>query len=385
MTNHIYLDHAASTPLDPEVFEAMKPFFQTQFGNASSVHHHGRQLRAALETARKEVADLLNCSPAELVFMSGGTEADNHVIKGNVWEEGIKRIITSPLEHHAVLHAAQTAARLGMAELVLLNVDAHGNLDLDQLEHLLKTDRSPTLVSLMHGNNEIGNVLDLQRVGDMCREYGARFHSDTVQSMANMHLNLQELPVDYIVGSAHKFNGPLGVGLLYCRGGKSLPTYICGGAQERNQRAGTENLPGIIGLATALKKTYGHLAEKQAHLADLKAYMWAQLAASFPGIRQNGNPDTALNSVLNVAFPSSEQDGMLLLSLDIQGVSASGGSACTSGSVKGSHVLEAMGHDGTWLQNSIRFSFGPSNTRQEIDTVLEKLRALLPTLAAPIA
>jgi cysteine desulfurase len=376
----VYLDHAASTPLHPAVFEEMMPYLAGHFfGNPSSVHHHGRQLRSAVEKARRTVAELLNCAPGELIFLSGGTEADNFVLKCSVLHGGIRRIITSPLEHHAVLHAAEALHKTHGIELCLLTPDTQGRLSLAELQALLAEKAGmPTLVALMHGNNELGNINPVAEIAALCKEYGATFHCDTVQSVGLQRLDLETFGPDYIVGAAHKFNGPQGIGFLYSKTGKALQPLICGGGQERNQRAGTENVAGIVGLAAALKHTYDHLEQKLAHLAHLKQYMWERLQRSFPGVAQNGDPDNAFPSVLNVSLPLADDEGMLILNLDIHGISASGGSACSSGAVKGSHVLAALGLPPQRALNSVRFSFGETNTVDEVDYVLEKLKLIVP-------
>lgn len=371
----VYLDYAASTPLDEDVFQAMLPYLRDQFGNPSSVHSHGRNLRSAVEQARRTLADLLNCAPAELIFTSGGTEADNAAIKCNALDGNVQRIITSPLEHHAVLHAAETAAQAAGIPLEFIPVNEKGRHDLAALEQLLR-DGPPALVSVMHINNELGNINPIEDIGALCAEYGALFHSDTVQSIGLYQLDLEALPMHFAAASAHKFNGPRGIGFLYAQAGHTTRPLICGGAQERNQRAGTEHVAGIVGMAAALQKTYQNIEAKRHHLTELKNYFWAKLQENFPAIELNGDPANAAPTVLNVAFPGSNPDGMLLMQLDINQISVSGGSACTSGSVKGSHVLQACGLQGDRLQSSIRFSFGPSNTKEELDYVLQKLKEI---------
>jgi len=371
----VYFDNAATTPLDPEVFESMEPFLLHHYGNPSSIHAHGRQVRSAIEQSRRIVADLLNTSPAEIFFTSGGTEADNTAISCSLQSGKIDHIITSRIEHHAVLHTVQYLEQQGTG-VSYVELDRHGNINLDHLQELLKM-RGSSLVSLMHANNEIGNLTDIQRVGDMCREHGAVFHSDTVQAMAHYKHHLQEIDVHCIVGSAHKFHGPKGIGFLYIKADHKIHPFIHGGAQERNMRGGTENVAGIVGLAKALEIAYNKMEEHRRHIQGLKDYMIEQLKEKIPGITFNGlsvYPDKSLYTVLNVSLPPSDDNEMLLFNLDISGISASGGSACTSGSNLGSHVLSVLGADRS--RGSVRFSFSKFNTREEVDYVVEKVADL---------
>jgi cysteine desulfurase len=377
-TQRIYLDHAASTPMNPAVLEAMTPYLLENCGNPSSIHYHGRELRSAVERARRTIADVLNVAPSEIVFTSGGTEADNFALKCACRTHHIERVITSPLEHHAVLHPAQMLAKAGEADLHLVNVHQDGTLDYAHLEELLQDSR-PTLVSLMHGNNETGVLNDLERIGELCAESGALFHSDTVQTIGLRPMEVESMPTHYITAAAHKFNGPRGVGFLYVRSGHALAPHIHGGAQERNQRAGTENVAGIVGMAKALELVHEKLEEKRRLIGEIKTYMAGQLIGAIPGIEFNSPRDGGLESVLNVALPGTEEEGsMLLMNLDIRGISASGGSACTSGSVKGSHVLAAMGLDDRRIANSIRFSFGAETTKSDIDRTVQVLCEIIP-------
>lgn len=386
-TAPIYLDNAATTRLDPEVLDAMLPLMTEQFGNPSSIHSHGRKVRSAIEKARKTVASLLHTSPAEIFFTSGGTEADNTALMGSLETYGITHAISSPLEHHAVLHTLQHAAQRKLIQLDLVNVGPDGTLDLNHLENLLaqgrKTHANGSLVSLMHGNNEIGNLLPLEHVGAMCREYGAVFHSDTVQTMGHYRHDLQKLPVDFIVGAAHKFHGPKGVGFLYANGDTkagrgAIHPFIHGGSQERNQRGGTENVYGIVGLAKALEIAYREMDAHRTHIEGLKRRMIARLRDQLDGVAFNGasaNVENSLYTVLNVSLPSSDISDMLLFNLDIAGISASGGSACSSGSEIGSHVLSALpGLDPN--RGYVRFSFGKYNTAEEIDYAVDTLVGL---------
>lgn len=368
----VYLDNAATTALDPLVLEAMMPYFTTHFGNASSIHGHGRETRSAIEIARKKIADLLNTTAAEIFFTSGGTEADNTAIIGAVENHNIKHIITSKLEHHAVLHTAQYLEKLQRVSVHYVNVNELGIIDVAHLESLLQ-EFPKALVSLMHGNNEIGNMLDLNKVGALCHSYNALFHSDTVQTIGHYPLHLYSLPIDFIAGSAHKFHGPKGIGLLYLKSGSSINPYLHGGAQERNMRGGTENTAAIVGMAKALELSYQRMEEDRVLITALKKYMIGELNG-IPGLLFNGesaNVDTSLMHVLNVSLPPSENNEMLVMNLDIAKISASAGSACTSGTNIGSHVLEAIGAKDDW--GYVRFSFGRNNTKEEIDYCIQTL------------
>jgi cysteine desulfurase len=374
---HVYLDNAATTPMDDRVIEAMLPFMRGHFGNPSSVHSHGREVRTAIEKARKKVAELLQASPSEIFFTSGGTEADNTALVCGIESHGIQHAITSPLEHHAVLHTLEMLAKKGQVQLSLLEVNEKGEIDLAQLEELLKKNPK-SLVSLMQGNNEIGNLNDLERIGQMTQAHGAFFHSDTVQTMGHYSHDLSTLPVDALVAGAHKFHGPKGVGFLYVRKDKKIHPFIHGGAQERNMRGGTENVIGIIGLAKALEISLEALAAHRRHIEKLKGYFIEKLGQEIPGITFNGcsaDLQKSLYTVLSVSLPPSEANrGMLLFHLDLEGISASGGSACSSGASVGSHVMRALQHPAD--RDVVRFSFSRFTTMEEIDYTLEKLKAL---------
>ena len=373
----IYLDNAATTPIDPEVWKEMQPYFEQFTANPSSIHSHGRQAKVIVEKARKTIATLLNASPSEIFFTSGGTEADNTVIQSAVLYGGVKTIITSPLEHHAVLHTAEAWEKLGMVDLKMVKVDANGVIDLADLESLLSNSPN-ALVSLMHGNNEIGNLLDLHAVGNLCEKYGALFHSDTVQTMGHFVHNVQELPVHFLVGAGHKFHGPKGIGFLYAKSGTKFSPLMHGGAQERNQRGGTENVYGMVGIAKALSLAYEKMAGHETHIKELKTYFIQGLQYNFPGIEFNGlsaDLDKSLYTVLNVRFPQIQDGDMLLFKLDIEKISASGGSACSSGTSVGSHVLTALNPNAEGA--AVRFSFSKNNTKAEIDRVLEVLNQII--------
>lgn len=373
----VYFDNAATTAMDDQVIEAMLPFMKSHFGNPSSVHSHGREVRSAIEKSRKKVAELLNASPSEIFFTSGGTEADNTALVCGIDTHEITHAISSPIEHHAVLHTLEVLAQKGKIKLSLLDVDHQGNIDYDQLTTLLKANPK-SLVSLMHANNEIGTLNDLERIGTIAKDYGAFFHSDTVQTMGHYRHDLKNLPVDAIVAGGHKFHGPKGAGFLYVRKDKKIHPFIHGGAQERNMRGGTENVIGIIGVAKALELAYEHMEEHQSQIRSLKARFIEKLRAEIPGVEFNGmseNVDQSLYTVLNVSLPPSESNsGMLLFNLDLAGISASGGSACSSGATVGSHVLRAIGAKAD--RDSVRFSFSRFNSLQEVDYTIERLKEL---------
>jgi len=373
----VYLDNAATTAMDDRVVEAMIPYMKEHYGNPSSVHSHGRQVRSAIEKARKKVAELLNASPAEIFFTSGGTEADNTAIVCGIETHGISHAITSPIEHHAVLHTLEECAKKGKVNLSLVEVNDKGEINLGHLQELLKSHPN-SLVSLMHANNEIGNINDLNSIGNLVKEFGGFFHSDTVQTMGHYVHDLKNLPVDAIVAGGHKFHGPKGSGFLYVKKDRKIHPFIYGGAQERNMRGGTENVIGIVGIAKALELAYEDMEGHQKHIEELKKYFIEMLLTHIPGVEFNGlsgDLDRSLYTVLNVSLPPSEENrGMLLFNLDLQGISASGGSACSSGATVGSHVLRALNHD--YERESVRFSFSRFNTLEEVEFTVEKLKEL---------
>jgi cysteine desulfurase len=372
----IYLDNAATTPLDPEVFEAMKPFMLEDFGNPSSTHGHGRKVRAAIESARKKIAELLNCTPGEIIFTSGGTEADNAILTSAIHTYGIKNVISSPIEHHAVEHTLHVLAKQQGFQLHMVKMDEKGHVDLNDLESLLQQYPN-ALVSLMHANNEIGNLLALEKVGDLSEKYQAYFHSDTVQTIGHYRHDLSKLKVHGITAAAHKFHGPKGVGFMFIRKDKKLQPFVHGGAQERNMRGGTENVYGIIGLAKALEIAYRDMDEHVHHIKELKFRMIERLKEHVPGVSFHGdsdNMDKSLYTVLNVCLPESDENDMMLFNLDLQGISASGGSACSSGATQGSHVLGALYPESK--RGAIRFSFSKYNKPEEIDAAVKALADL---------
>lgn len=372
----IYFDNAATTALDTSVLDAMMPYLTEKFGNPSSIYSYGRESRLAVETARKSVAKLLHAHPAEIFFTSGGTESSNTAITSAVRDLECRHIITSPIEHHATLHTVEHLYHNGEAALSYVKLLPNGHVDLEDLERILASSEEKCLVTLMHANNEIGNMLDLHAVGELCKIYSAIFHSDTVQTVGHYPFDLRNTPVHFITGAGHKFHGPKGVGLLYVNENVKIKPYIHGGSQERNMRAGTENLYGIVGFSKALEQAMTNFEEESAHIQSLKFYMMEQLKKIVKGVGFNGDPiGRSLYTVLSVSFPKTEKSEMLLFNLDINNICASGGSACTSGAEQGSHVIRAINNNPN--QVTVRFSFSKHNTKEEIDMVVEKLKDLI--------
>jgi len=371
---HVYFDNAATTQLDREVIDEMLPFMESHFGNPSAIHFYGRETRAAIEKARKTIAKYLNCTPGEIFFTSGGTEANNMAIRCAVRAYNLKNIITSPIEHHCVQHTVEALAKEGI-NVHYVHVDELGRFDLNHLEELLQSINDRCLVTLMHGNNEIGTMTDLNAVGELVKKHNGIFHSDTVQTMAHFPLDLKNTKVDFVSGAAHKFHGPKGVGFIYIHHDIHIPPLIFGGAQERNMRAGTENVYGIVGLAKAMQIAFDHLEESRAHISAIKNYMIDQLRENFADVEFNGDLQNSLYTVLNASFPLNDKNSLLLFNLDMSGVCASSGSACSSGSNETSHVLTAIKADPNRV--AIRFSFSKYNTREEVDFVISKLKELV--------
>lgn len=368
----VYLDNAATTPMAAEVVDAMCEVLRNKFGNPSSTHSFGRESKALIETARRNIAGHLNCHPAELFFTSGGTEADNLACHIAVQELGVKRIISTSIEHHAVGHTVEMYRDRFNVQLQNLTLDAQGHIDLSELEALLK-EPIPTLVSLMHANNEIATLMPLERVAALCRTHGAYLHSDTVQTMGHYAFDLKALDIDFLACAAHKFHGPKGIGFLYVNKRIKMTPLILGGAQERGFRGGTENISGIVGLSKAFDLAYENLEGHHSHVQGLKTYMMERLKAHFPDVLFHGDtsPEGSLYTVLNVCFPATDKASMLLFTLDLKGVAVSGGSACTSGATKGSHVLEGISAD--MSRPNVRFSFSRYTTKEEIDFALEQV------------
>lgn len=373
----VYLDNAATTPIDDEVLNVMTDTMREFYGNPSSTHLMGRKSKSLIERSRKSVAKHMNCLPSEILFTSGGTEADNMAINCSVNHLGVTHIITSEIEHHAVGHTANHIADGENVKLSYVKLDSKGHIDLVHLEELLSTIKEKTLVSLMYANNEIGNLLPAKEVSKLCRKYNAYFHSDTVQSMAHYAYDLQEFDVDFLTCAAHKFHGPKGVGFLYVKNTIKITPMIFGGAQERNLRGGTENLHGIIGLAKAMDVAYDDLDGHRSHIEGIKAYMIQELKANIDDVQFNGdsdNLDRSLYTVLNVCLPESKNSSMLLFHLDILGICCSGGSACSSGANKGSHVLAGIGANPN--RPAVRFSFSKYTTKEEVDYAVKHLADL---------
>lgn len=372
----IYFDNAATTALDSEVLQVMLPYLTEKFGNPSSIYSYGRETRMAVETARKSVAKLLNAHPAEIFFTGGGTESSNTAIHGAVYDLGCKHIISSVIEHHAVSHTIEHLNNIDAVTVSYVKLLPNGHVDLEDLEKLLAASTEKTLVSLMHANNEIGNILDINAVGELCKLYNAIFHSDTVQTVGHFQIDLRNTPVHFITGAAHKFHGPKGVGLLYINENVRIKPFIHGGSQERNMRAGTENVYGIAGFAKALEMSAATLEEDSAYIGTLKYYMHEQLKKHIPGVGFNGDAmGRSLYTVLSASFPKTEKSEMILFNMDINNICASGGSACTSGADQGSHVIRAINNNPN--QITVRFSFCKHNTKAEVDTVVEKLKELV--------
>ncbi len=362
--------------MDPHVLEAMMPYLTSHFGNPSSIYSYGRESRMAIENARKSVAKILGAHPAEIFFTSGGTESSNTAILAAVRDLGCKHIITSQIEHHATLHTVEYLQDCGEVVLSYVKLLSDGHIDLDDLEKRLSESKEKCLVTLLHANNEIGNMLDIDAVGDLCKKYNAIFHSDTVQTVGHFPFDLRHTPIHFITGAGHKFHGPKGIGILYVNENVKIKPFIHGGAQERNLRAGTENVYGIVGFAKALEIATINFEKDSAYIRSIKLYMLEQLKQHFKQISFNGNPlGKSLYTVLSVNFPKSEKSEMLLFNLDINNICASGGSACTSGADTGSHVIRSINNNAD--QVTVRFSFCKHNTKEEIDIVVEKLKEII--------
>lgn len=372
----IYFDNAATTSLDPVVLEAMMPYLTAHFGNPSSIYSYGRETRLAIENARKSVAKILNAHPAEIFFTSGGTESSNTAILAAVRNLGCRHIISSVIEHHATLHTTEYLFQNGEATLSHVKLLPNGHLDMEDLEKLLAASEEKCLVTLMHANNEIGNMLDIKATGELCKLYGAIFHCDTVQTVGHFPIDLSKIPVHFITGAGHKFHGPKGVGLLYINENVKIKPFVHGGSQERNMRAGTENIYGIVGFAKALELATENYEQDSTYIHALKVYMMEQLKIHINGVSFNGDTlGRSLYAVLSVSFPKTEKSEMILFNLDINNICASGGSACTSGADAGSHVIRAINHNPD--QVTVRFSFSKENTKEEVDVVVSRLMDMI--------
>jgi len=376
--DRVYLDNAATTQIRQEVLEDIQAALSKVYGNPSSTHGFGRTAKTGIEQARKTVAGYLNAKPSEIVFTSGGTEADNMILRGAVRDLGVKTIICSRIEHHAVLHTAEELVREYGINLAFAELDSFGNPDPSHLESLLSKDDSKKLVSLMHINNEIGNILDLEAISGICKKHNALFHSDTVQSIGHFRWDVREAGVDFLTAAAHKFHGPKGVGFAYIRRETGLKPLIFGGSQERGHRAGTEALHNIIGLETAMVSAYTNLDEERGYIAGLKAYFVKKLKENLSGVRFNGysaDPEKSTYTLVNVCLPFDEEKAMMLLfHLDLKGIACSRGSACQSGSNEGSHVLQEILSEDDLRKPSLRFSFSKFNTIEELDYTIGVLK-----------
>lgn len=375
--NRIYLDNAATTAIRPEVIDIITDSMKTVYGNPSSVHQFGRTAKSVVETSRKKIAKHLNVAASEIYFTAGGSEANNLILWNAIVHLGVKRIITSKIEHHAVLHKILALKAQNYFELEFVRLDSNGQVDMVHLEELLKDDSTKTLISLMYINNEIGNILDIDKVGGLCKQYQALFHSDTVQGIAHFNIDLQKTPIDFITASAHKFHGPKGVGFLYVKKGIAIKPMLIGGEQEKGLRAGTENIHSILGMEKAMTIALNNLEEEKEYIQKLKSYFIDQLKTIL-GVRFNGmsaDVDQSSYIILNVRFPV--ETDLLLFNLDLKGIAVSGGSACQSGAQKGSHVLGELLHEKERNKASIRFSFCHQNTKEELDTTIAILKSII--------
>jgi len=370
---NVYFDNAATTPIEKKVLDKMIPYMENGFGNPSSIHKRGREIKSAIEKSRSRVAEILSCEPGEIFFTSGGTEADNMFIANTVVEKKIDTIITSKIEHHAVLHCCEYLNKSKNVNIKFVDINSSGELDLEHLEDIIRKN-SKSLVTLMHGNNEIGNINDLKTISKICEKYDTIFHSDTVQTVGHYHIDLNEINMQGIVGSAHKFHGPKGIGFLYLNNKHKISPFIHGGAQERNMRGGTENVYGIIGLSEALTLSYNNIEDHKSKIQKLKKHMINSLKEKIKGVKFNGmssSIDKSLYTVLNVSIPNIEDQQMFLFNLDINNIAASAGSACSSGSDSGSHVLKEIQTNSDHV--NVRFSFSKFNTLEEVDYVVDKV------------
>ncbi|MFV8226875.1 cysteine desulfurase family protein [Christiangramia aquimixticola] len=378
---NVYFDSAATTQVREEVVDRMTRVLKENYGNPSSTHSYGRSSKSLIEQARKTVAGILNVKASEIVFTSGGTEADNLALNSAVRDLGVERIITSKIEHHAVLYTVKQLQECFDVELEYVAIDSSGHINMEDLESRLKASDKKTLVSLMHVNNEIGNKLDLKKTAELIKSHGALFHSDTVQSIGHYKLDLNDIPVDFTAVSAHKFHGPKGAGFAFVRRNSGLKPLIFGGEQERGHRAGTEGVHNIVGLVEALKLAYENLEEEQEYICSLKDYFIKSLKEEIPGVKFNGaceDNDNSTYTLLNVCLPVTEEKAlMLLFQLDLKGIACSKGSACQSGSDQGSHVLNAFCCEEDLKRPSLRFSFSRYNTKEEVDYVVKVLKEFI--------
>ena len=370
---NVYFDNAATTPISKKVLDKMIPYMEDGFGNPSSIHKRGREIKSVIEKSRSKVADILSCEPGEIFFTSGGTEADNMFIINTVLEKKIDTIITSKVEHHAVLHCCDYLNKTQNINIKYVSINDNGEVDLDDLEKITSNNKN-SLVSLMHGNNEIGNINDLKTISKICEKNNVVFHSDTVQTVGHYAIDLNKINIQGIVGSAHKFHGPKGIGFLYLNNKHKISPFIHGGAQERNMRGGTENVYGIVGLSEALTLAYENMATHKEKIIELKSHMIESLKQKVKGVKFNGlssDLDNSLYTVLNTSIPNVDDQQMFLFNLDINNIAASAGSACSSGSDSGSHVLKEIKTEEGFV--NVRFSFSKYNSIEEVDYVINKI------------
>jgi len=378
---NVYFDNAATTPMRKEVIDSISSVMNDSFGNPSSTHAFGRNAKKYVETARKEIASLLNASPQEIIFTSGGTESDNMILNCAVKDLGVKTVISSPIEHHAVIHALEALNKIHKVNIDYINIDNDGSIDLEHLEILLKKDNSKKLVSLMHINNEIGNILDIKKVGELCHENGAFFHTDAVQGVGHYTFDMENLPIDFLSSAAHKFHGPKGIGFSFIKKNIGIEPFIYGGAQERGLRAGTESVHNVVGMHKALEMAYSNLESERSHILNLKNYFKNSLLNIFPDVVFNGlsaSTKFSTYTLLNVALPiDNEKASLLDFHLDLKGIACSKGSACQSGSSSGSHVLNSIQSKKLRQRPSLRFSFSNFNTIKEVDYVIYSLKEFI--------
>ena len=370
---NVYFDNAATTPISKKVLDKMIPYMEDGFGNPSSIHKRGREIKSVIEKSRSKVADILSCEPGEIFFTSGGTEADNMFIINTVLEKKIDTVITSKVEHHAVLHCCDYLNKTQNINIKYVSINDNGEVDLDDLEKITSNNKN-SLVSLMHGNNEIGNINDLKTISKICEKNNVIFHSDTVQTIGHYAIDLNKINIQGIVGSAHKFHGPKGIGFLYLNNKHKISPFIHGGAQERNMRGGTENVYGIVGLSEALTLAYENMTTHKEKIIALKSHMIESLKQKVKGVKFNGlssDLDNSLYTVLNASIPNVDDQQMFLFNLDINNIAASAGSACSSGSDSGSHVLKEIKTEEGFV--NVRFSFSKYNSIEEVDYVINKI------------
>ena len=374
---NVYFDNAATTKIRDEVIDNMSFVLKDCFGNPSSTHSYGRSAKSYIETSRKSIAKILNCDPGEIIFNSGGTESDNSILKCVVKDLDVKHIISSKIEHHAITHTLDELKIQGV-NVNYVKLSENGNVDIDNLEYLLSYNDEPKLVTLMYINNEIGNILDVKYVSDLCQKYNSFFHTDAVQAVGHYKIDLKSINIDFLSSAAHKFHGPKGAGFLYLNNKHKISPFIHGGAQERNMRGGTENVYGIVGLAEALELSITNMADHAKKVSNLKKYMIEKLTHAVDGIKFNGQSSDLNNSlytVLNVSIPNMNDQQMFLFNLDINNIAASAGSACTSGSEVGSHVLAQVKKNKGHV--SVRFSFSKMNSKEEVDYTVDKVCEIL--------